>query len=273
MIQINLFIKEKQTRRLREQTYNYQRGKAGGRDKMGVWDWHVEIQYVTLNVMWHAEYQSLSRVQYFATLWTVAHQAPLSMGFSRQEYRSGLPFPPPEDLPTPGIKPESLLLQVESLLPEPLGETPCTHTAAAAKSPQSCPTLSDPMDCSHQASPSMGFSRQEYWSGLPLPSPMLESQKWKWSCSVMSDSSQPHGLQPTSLLHPWDFPGKSTGVGCHCLLRYIYTCTQHYISHRYITFYYITLYTFQGIWGKWKWQDVYLSELNQLESHIGYVIN
>ena len=35
----------------------------------------------------------------------------------------------------------------------------------------------------------------------------------------MSDSSRPHGLQPTSLLRPWDFPGKSTGVGCHCLLR------------------------------------------------------
>ena len=35
----------------------------------------------------------------------------------------------------------------------------------------------------------------------------------------MSDSSQPHGLQPTRLLHPWDFPGKSTGVGCHCLLQ------------------------------------------------------
>ena len=38
----------------------------------------------------------------------------------------------------------------------------------------------------------------------------------------MSNSSRPHGLQPTRLLHPWDFPGKSTGVGCHCLLRYIY---------------------------------------------------
>ena len=35
----------------------------------------------------------------------------------------------------------------------------------------------------------------------------------------MSDSSRPHGLQPIRLLHPWDFPGKSTGVGCHCLLR------------------------------------------------------
>ena len=43
--------------------------------------------------------------------------------------------------------------------------------------------------------------------------------KWKWNCSVMSDSLWSHGLQPTRLLHPWNFPGKSTGVGCHCLLR------------------------------------------------------
>ena len=70
----------------------------------------------------------------------------------------------------------------------------------------------------HQAPPFMGFSRQEHWSGLPLPSPMHESEKWKWSHSVVSDSSQPHGPQPTRLLHSWDFPGKSTGVECHCLL-------------------------------------------------------
>ena len=44
---------------------------------------------------------------------------------------------------------------------------------------------------------------------------MHENEKWKWSRSVMSDSSRPHGLQPTRLLRPWDFPGKSTGVGCH----------------------------------------------------------
>ena len=68
------------------------------------------------------------------------------------------------------------------------------------------------------ATPSLGFSRQEHWSGLPFPSPMQERKKWKWSHSVMSDSSRPRGLQLTRLLHPWDFPGKSTGVGCHCLL-------------------------------------------------------
>ena len=88
--------------------------------------------------------------------------------------------------------------------------------AAAAKSLQSCPTLCDPIDGSPPGSPSLGFSRQEHWSGLPFPSPMHESEKW--SLSVMSDSSWPHGLQPTRLLHPWDFPGKSTGVECHCLL-------------------------------------------------------
>ena len=50
------------------------------------------------------------------------------------------------------------------------------HTAAAAKSLQSCPTLCDPVDGAHQA-PSLGFSRQEHWSGLPFPSPVHESEK------------------------------------------------------------------------------------------------
>ena len=72
-----------------------------------------------------------------------------------------------------------------------------------------------PWTAARQAPPSLGFSRQERWGGLPFPSPMHESEKWKWSRSVVSDSLQPHGLQPTRLLHPWDFPGKSTGVGCH----------------------------------------------------------
>jgi len=48
---------------------------------------------------------------------------------------------------------------------------------------------------------------------------MHESEEWKWSLSVVSDSFRPHGLQPTRLHHPWDFPGKNSGVGCHCLLH------------------------------------------------------
>ena len=63
----------------------------------------------------------LQGVQLFATPWTVARQAPLSMGFSRQEYWSGLPCPPPGDLPDPGIEPRSPALQVDSFLSEPPG--------------------------------------------------------------------------------------------------------------------------------------------------------
>ena len=55
----------------------------------------------------------------FVTPWIVAHQAPLSTGFCRQEYWSGLPSPPPGDLPNPGIKPRSPTLQADSLLSEP----------------------------------------------------------------------------------------------------------------------------------------------------------
>ena len=60
-----------------------------------------------LNERKKVKMKSLSRVQLFATLWTLAHAAPPSMGFSRQEYWSGLPFPSPGDLPNPGIKPRS----------------------------------------------------------------------------------------------------------------------------------------------------------------------
>ena len=153
----------------------------------------------------------LSCVQLFVTLWIVAHQPPLSMGFSRQEYWIGVPFPSPGGSSWPRNR------------------THISHTAsrfftiwataaADAKSLQSCPTLSDPRDGSpsgssfpgilqartlewvaisfsnawkwtvkvkslsrvrlfttprtaaYQAPPSMGFSRQEYWSGVPSPS-------------------------------------------------------------------------------------------------------
>ena len=56
--------------------------------------------------------------------WTVARQAPLSMGFSRQEYWSGLPFPSAGDLPGPGIEPRSPALQADALTSEPPGKTP-----------------------------------------------------------------------------------------------------------------------------------------------------
>ena len=75
--------------------------------------------------------------------------------------------------------------------------------AAAAKSLQSCPTLCDTIVSSPPGSPVPGILQASTLEWLPFPSPVHESEKWKWSRSV----------------HPWDFPGKSTGVGCHCLLR------------------------------------------------------
>ena len=66
--------------------------------------------------------KSLSRVQLFATPWTVAHQAPPSIGFSRQEYWNGLPFPSPGDLPDPGIEPRSPALRAEALTSGPPGK-------------------------------------------------------------------------------------------------------------------------------------------------------
>ena len=68
-----------------------------------IWDWKKVKVLV------------LSRVQLFVTPWNVAHQAALSMGFSRQEYWNGLPFPSPGDLPNSGIKPRSPALQADSL--------------------------------------------------------------------------------------------------------------------------------------------------------------
>ena len=67
-------------------------------------------------------------------------------------------------------------------------ETTKMFPGASAKSLQSYPTLCDPIDSSPPGSPSLGFSRQEHWSGLPFPSPMHDSEKWKWRRSVVCDS-------------------------------------------------------------------------------------
>ena len=85
----------------------------------------------------------LSRVWLFATPWTVAHYASPSMGFSRQEYWNGLPFPSP------------------------------VHKSEKWKSHSRVWLFATPWTAAHQAPPSMGFSRQEYWSGVPLHSPTV----------------------------------------------------------------------------------------------------
>ena len=103
-----------------------------------------------------------------------------------------------------------------------------------------------PWTAAHQAPPSMGFSRQEYWSGVPSPSPynilhyindsiisrdlhyLLDKSSWRNNCAVLShsvvyNSLPPHGLYslPGSFVH-WNSPGKTTGVGCHAHLQGIF---------------------------------------------------
>ena len=75
-----------------------------------------------MNGFFIPQVKSLSRVQLFETPWTVAYQAPPSMGFSWQECWSGLPFPSPGDLPDSGIEPGSPTLQADALLSEPPGK-------------------------------------------------------------------------------------------------------------------------------------------------------
>ena len=79
-------------------------GKPGVPQSMGHKSWTWLSDWTELKCM----LSHFSHVRLFVTPWTVAHQAPLSMGFSRQEYWSGLPCPPPGDLPNPGIEPTSL---------------------------------------------------------------------------------------------------------------------------------------------------------------------
>ena len=91
--------------------------------------------------------------------------------------------------------------------------------AAAAKSLQSCPTLCDPIDGSPPGSSVPGIlkARTLEWVAISF------SNAWKWKVKGKLLSRVrllvTHGLQPTRLLCPWEFPGKSTGVGCQCLLH------------------------------------------------------
>ena len=105
--------------------------------------------------------QSLSRIRLFVTPWTVPRQASLSKGVSRQEYWSGLPFPPAEDLPNPGIEPRSPALQAEALTSEP----PVPFSSVT----QSCPTPCDPMDCSLPGSSVHGILQARILGWVAIP--------------------------------------------------------------------------------------------------------
>ena len=97
------------------------------------------------------------------------------MEFSRLEYLSGFPFPSPGDLPDPGIKPTSPALQADALPLSHLGSPLLLLLLLSHFSRvRLCET---PETAARQAPPSLGFSWQEHWSGLPFPSPMHESER------------------------------------------------------------------------------------------------
>ena len=130
--------------------------------------------------------QLLSRVWLFVTQWTVAFQAPLSMKFFRQEYWSRLSFSPPGDLPDPEMETESPLcdpidgsppgspapgiLQARTLEWVAISFSNAWKWKVKVKSLSRVRLLAIPWTATYQAPPSMRPSRQEYWSGLPLPS-------------------------------------------------------------------------------------------------------
>ena len=86
------------------------------------------------------DYTYVCRCLVFATLWAVAHQAPLSMGFSRQEHWSGLPCPPPDDLPDPGIEPASGLLHCRQILHPSATREAWLHSCRCPNPDNLCPS-------------------------------------------------------------------------------------------------------------------------------------
>ena len=124
-----------------------------------------------------------SRVQLCANPQTEAHQAPPSLGCSRQEHWSGLPFP-----------------------------FQCIKVKSEREVTQSCPTLSDPMDCSLLAPPSMGYSRQEYYYTQML----VYNIQCSISCFILptKDSAWRRQWQPTPVLLPGKSHGRRSLVGC-----------------------------------------------------------
>ena len=121
---------------------------------------HASLSICPTRSFPHCVHKSVLYVCSFGTAGTVALQALLSMGFSRQEYWNGLPFPSAGDRPDPGIKLESPTLQAGSLQSESPGK-PRTLPVIVAQLLSCVQLFVTPWTVAHQASPSMGLSRQE----------------------------------------------------------------------------------------------------------------
>ena len=148
----------------------------------------------------------LSRVRLFVTPWAVAHQTPLSMGFSRQKYWSGFPFPSSGDLPPQGSNPHLLNWQADSL-PLTHQESPIlSHAAtAAAKSLQSCPTLCDPRDGSPPGSPVPGIlqARTREWVAISFSNTGQLATRRQWHPTPVLLPGKSHGWRSLVGCSPW----------------------------------------------------------------------
>ena len=135
----------------------------------------MDLDMIKLSEVRKVKVKSFSPVRLFETLWTIAYQAPPSMGFSRQEYWSGLPFPSPGDLPDPGIKPRCPAFQADASTSKSPGkserERQVSHDVTHmwnlkydVKITQSCLSLCDHMDCS----PEILQARILEWVAFPF---------------------------------------------------------------------------------------------------------
>ena len=179
-----------------------------------------------------------SHVRLLATPWTAAYQAPPSLGFSRQEHWSGVPLPSPlndhaaaakslQSCPTlcnpidgsPPGSPVPGILQARTLEWVAISFSNAWKWKVKVKSLSRVWLFAIPWTAAYQAPPSMGFSRQEYWSGLPLPSP-LNDHSVQFSHSVVSNSLQPcesqHARPPCLSQTPWVYSNSSPlSQWCH----------------------------------------------------------
>ena len=119
---VNVFWEEDIPRRGRVEVWTPIRERTGWSQCLLVTDSVPATEQRALHHTESLQVKPLSRVRLFVTPCTVAHQAPQSMGFSQQEYLSGLSFPSPGDLPDPGIEPGSSTLQEDALWSEPSGK-------------------------------------------------------------------------------------------------------------------------------------------------------
>ena len=121
--------------------------------------WHATVHStLTHNSLLLLLLSHFSRVLLCATPWTAAHQAPPSLGFSRQEQWSGLPFP------------------------SPMHESEKWKQSSSVVSYSCVRIFPTPWTAAYQAPPSMGFARQEYWSGVPSPSPIIARRGKLFRC-------------------------------------------------------------------------------------------